>query len=59
MYVWVYLYNAYEQNKLLFYSDLILTAELVWKLPVRMRYVKNEKINIHISIDLLDINLNN
>ena len=59
MYVWVYLYNAYEQNKLLFYSDLILTAELVWKLPVGMRYVKNVKINIHISIDLLDINLNN
>ena len=59
MYVWVCLYNAYEQNKLLFYSDLILTAELVWTLPVRMRYVKNVKINIHISIDLLDINLNN
>ena len=44
MYVWVYLYNAYEQNKLLFYSDLILTAELVWELPVRMRYVKQLQI---------------
>ena len=48
-----------RMNKINYYSsDLILTAEVVWKLPVRMRYVKNVQFNIHISIGLLDINLN-
>ena len=49
-----------RMNKINYYSRyIIVTAEVVWKLQVRMKYVKNVQFNIHISIGLLDINLNN